>query len=86
MLQNGLNLKPNRVFKNEPLDDGRWMPHGQPHGNAKVAQKVLAIKSKSKQKEVGTGLVFEDRGMLLQVPLVLQSLEGRGMLTLLFLQ
>ena len=62
------------------------MPHGQPHGNAKAAQKGLAIKSKSKQKEVGTGLVFEDRGMLLQVPLVLQSLEGRGMLTLLFLQ
>ena len=48
MLQNGLNLKPNRVFKNEPLDDGRWMPHGQPHGNAKLAQKVLAIKPKNK--------------------------------------
>ena len=61
-------------------------PHGQPHGDPKLVQKVLIIKSKSKQKEVGTGLVFEDRGMLLQVPLVLQSLEGRGMLTLLFLQ
>ena len=49
--QNGSNLKPNRVFKNEPLDDGRWMPHGQPHGNAKVAQKVLAIKQKKQIKE-----------------------------------
>ena len=26
-------------------------PHGQPHGNAKVAQKVLAIKQKKQIKE-----------------------------------
>ena len=42
------NLCRNRVFKNEPPDDSHWCPHGPPHGNAKLAQKVLAIKPKSK--------------------------------------
>ena len=50
ILQNVSNLKPNRVFKNEPLDDGRWMPSWTTPRECKTSSKGIGNQIKKQIK------------------------------------
>ena len=56
--QNGSNLWPNRVFKNEPLDDGRWTPSWTTPRECKTISKVLGNQIKKPIKGGWNGSCF----------------------------